>query len=68
MARLPRATSAQQPGLAAVLVATGDATLLHDDTDSDFWGDNGSRGRNRTGRLLERVRPELPAGQAVGIG
>ncbi|MFB9571361.1 NADAR family protein [Streptomyces yanii] len=64
MARLLRAKYEQHSDLAAILLATGDATLLYDDADSDFWGDNGGRGRNWTGRLLELVRSELLAGQA----
>ncbi|MEU3828964.1 hypothetical protein AB0F36_27125 [Streptomyces sp. NPDC029080] len=46
------------------LLATGDATVLYDDADSGFWGDNGGRGRNWTGRLLELVRSELLARRA----
>ncbi|MFG2340617.1 NADAR family protein [Streptomyces yangpuensis] len=68
MAGLLRAKYEQHPDLAAILLATGDATVLYDDADSDFWGDNGGRGRNWTGRLLELVRSELragPAGQAL---
>ncbi|MFD8012558.1 NADAR family protein [Streptomyces sp. NPDC058955] len=61
MVRLLRTKYEQHPDLAAVLLATGDATLLYDDANSDFWGDNGGRGRNWTGRLLELVRSELPA-------
>ncbi|MFI9004703.1 NADAR family protein [Streptomyces sp. NPDC053541] len=64
MARLLRAKYEQHPDLAEVLLATGDATVLYDDADSGFWGDNGGRGRNWTGRLLELVRSELPAAQA----
>ncbi|MGW2994926.1 NADAR family protein [Streptomyces sp. NPDC001193] len=64
MARLLRAKYEQHPGLAEVLLSTGDATVLYDDADSGFWGDNGGRGRNWTGRLLELVRSELLAGQA----
>ncbi|MFI1824937.1 NADAR family protein [Streptomyces sp. NPDC020412] len=66
MTRLLRAKYAQHPELAAVLRGTGDATVLYDD-DSDFWGDNGGRGRNWMGRLLELVRAELHA-EAVGVG
>ncbi|MGV9310600.1 DUF7638 domain-containing protein [Streptomyces sp. NPDC003691] len=61
MARLLRAKYAQHPALAAVLLATGDATVLYNDADSDYWGDNGGRGRNWAGRLLELVRSELAA-------
>ncbi|MFF5705591.1 NADAR family protein [Streptomyces sp. NPDC012794] len=65
MARLVRAKYEQHPDLAAILLATGDATLLYDDADSDFWGENGGRGRNWTGRLLELVRSELLARQTL---
>ncbi|RST08863.1 NADAR family protein [Streptomyces sp. WAC07149] len=65
MAGLLRAKYAQHPDLAAILLATGDATLLYDDADSGFWGENGGRGRNWTGRLLELVRSELLAGQTL---
>ncbi|KJY19181.1 MULTISPECIES: NADAR family protein [Streptomyces] len=65
MARLLRAKYEQHPDLAAILLATGDATLLYDDADSGFWGENGGRGRNWTGRLLELVRAELLAAQTL---
>ncbi|WP_374196632.1 hypothetical protein [Streptomyces sp. ISL-96] len=39
-------------------------TLIYDDADSVFWGDNADRGRNWTGRLLEFVRSELRARRA----
>ncbi len=65
MARLLRAKYEQHPDLAAVLLATGDAALLYDDADSGFWGENGGRGRNWTGRLLELVRAELLAAQTL---
>lgn len=61
-----RAKFTQHPHLADVLVGTADATLLYDD-DSFFWGANGGRGRNWTGRLLELVRSELHA-HRVGLG
>ncbi|MFD7628855.1 NADAR family protein [Streptomyces sp. NPDC059851] len=64
MARLLRAKYEQHPDLAAVLLATADSTVLYDDADSGFWGDNGGRGRNWTGRLLELVRSELQARNA----
>ncbi|MGC0373944.1 NADAR family protein [Streptomyces sp. SAI-229] len=64
MTRLLRAKYAQHPDLARVLLSTGDATLVYDDVESGFWGDNGGRGRNWTGRLLELVRSELHAGRA----
>ncbi|MFF5899594.1 NADAR family protein [Streptomyces argenteolus] len=67
MTTLLRAKYAQHPDLAEILLATGDATLVYDDADSGFWGDNGGGGRNWTGRLLELVRSELHARRA-GIG
>ncbi|MCX4749742.1 NADAR family protein [Kitasatospora sp. NBC_01287] len=61
---LLRAKYAQHPDLAEILLATDDATVLYDDMDSDFWGDNAGRGRNWSGRLLELVRAELHARRA----
>ncbi|MEJ8632648.1 NADAR family protein [Streptomyces sp. MS2.AVA.5] len=59
MTGLLRAKYDQHPELAEILVATDDATLIYDDVDSAFWGDNAGRGRNWAGRLLELVRSEL---------
>lgn len=59
MTRLLRSKYDQHPELAEILLATDEATLAYDDFDSAFWGDNGGRGRNWTGRLLELVRSEL---------
>ncbi|MER6099906.1 NADAR family protein [Streptomyces sp. NPDC001728] len=59
MTRLLRAKYDQHPQLAEILLATDDATMIYDDIDSAFWGENGGRGRNWTGRLLELVRSEL---------
>ncbi|MER7406123.1 NADAR family protein [Streptomyces sp. NPDC000070] len=64
MTGLLRAKYTQHPALARILLDTHDATLVYDDSDSGYWGDNGGRGRNWTGRLLELVRSELRAGQA----
>ncbi|MFK0254692.1 NADAR family protein [Streptomyces sp. NPDC090445] len=66
MIKLLRAKYAQHPDLAEILLATDDATLIYDDADSSFWGDNAGRGRNWAGRLLELVRSELQA-QRAGI-
>ncbi|NXY96465.1 NADAR family protein [Streptomyces sp. BR123] len=66
MITLLRVKYMQHPDLAEILRATNDATLIYDDADSGFWGDNAGRGRNWTGRLLELVRSELHA-QRVGI-
>ncbi|MFJ8032470.1 MULTISPECIES: NADAR family protein [unclassified Streptomyces] len=59
MTRLLHAKFEQHPELADILLATDDATVIYDDVDSAFWGDNGGRGRNWAGRLLELVRSEL---------
>ncbi|MFJ8011020.1 NADAR family protein [Streptomyces sp. NPDC096339] len=59
MTSLLRAKYDQHPELAEILLATDDATLVYDGLDSAFWVDNGGRGRNWTGRLLELVRSEL---------
>nr|WP_328891558.1 NADAR family protein [Streptomyces sp. NBC_00316] len=59
MTSLLRAKYDQHPELAEILLATDDATVIYDDMDSAFWGDNAGRGRNWTGRLLELVRSEL---------
>ena len=64
MARLLRAKFAQHPDLARILLGTDDATILYNEFDSDFWGDNAGSGRNWTGRLLELVRSELHAERA----
>ncbi|MFJ8467384.1 NADAR family protein [Streptomyces swartbergensis] len=64
MTALLRAKYTRHPALARILLDTQDATLVYDDSDSGFWGDNGGRGRNWTGRLLELVRSELRAEQA----
>ncbi|MFJ9767632.1 NADAR family protein [Streptomyces erythrochromogenes] len=59
MTQLLRAKYEQHPELAAVLLATDDATVIYDDMNSNFWGDNTGQGRNWSGRLLELVRSEL---------
>ncbi|WP_455431649.1 NADAR family protein [Streptomyces coeruleorubidus] len=64
MTALLRVKYTRHPALARILLDTHDATLVYDDSDSGFWGDNGGRGRNWTGRLLELVRSELRAEQA----
>ncbi|MFI9787037.1 NADAR domain-containing protein [Kitasatospora sp. NPDC051984] len=64
MTHLLRAKYDQHPDLAEILLATHDATLIYDDANSAFWGDNAGRGRNWAGRLLELVRSELRMRQA----
>ncbi|MFJ2163575.1 NADAR domain-containing protein [Streptomyces sp. NPDC087856] len=66
MTRLLNAKYHQHPELAEILLATGDATVIYDDMNSAFWGDNAGRGRNWSGRILELVRSELQA-QRAGI-
>ncbi|MFC5031655.1 NADAR family protein [Streptomyces sp. DSM 41987] len=61
MTSLLRAKYDQHPDLAEILLATDDTTVIYDDADSAFWGDNAGQGRNWTGRLLELVRSELHA-------
>ncbi|QXJ26693.1 NADAR family protein [Actinomadura graeca] len=64
MAGLLRAKFAQHPGLAEVLLGTGDAPIEYTGLDSDFWAVRGQEGRNWMGRLLELVRSELHAGSS----
>lgn len=53
----------REPGLAAQLLATGNAKLVEGNTwGDDFWGVYRGRGRNHLGRLLMQVRAELRAG------
>ncbi|MFB8202776.1 NADAR family protein [Kitasatospora purpeofusca] len=68
MTHLLRAKYDQHPELAEILLATDDATLIYDDMNSTFWGDNAGQGRNWSGRLLELVRSELRARRAGILG
>lgn len=45
MTGLLRAKYDQHPEVAEILPATDDATLIYDDMESAFWGDNAGRGR-----------------------
>lgn len=48
------------PGLAQMLLNTGDAELIEGNTWGDtFWGTCGGTGRNELGKILMRVREEL---------
>ncbi|MFG2332373.1 NADAR family protein [Streptomyces sp. NPDC048604] len=58
MTRLLHAKYDQHPDLAAILLATDDATLLYGAPFSDFWGSHGAA-RNWMGRLLELTRAGL---------
>lgn len=57
-----RAKFTQHDDLRAVLLGTGDATLVEHTASDSYWGDGGDgSGRNRLGQLLMRVRDELRA-------
>lgn len=60
MREVVRAKFEQHSDLRAILVATGDATIVeHTDNDS-YWGDGGDgSGKNMLGRILMEVREEL---------
>ncbi|MFJ3897268.1 MULTISPECIES: NADAR domain-containing protein [unclassified Streptomyces] len=68
MPRLLNAKYHQHPELAETLLATDDATVIHDDMNSAFWGDNAGQGRNWSGRILKLVRSELQAQRAGILG
>jgi ribA/ribD-fused uncharacterized protein len=60
MLEVVRAKFEQHADIRAVLLATGDATIVeHTDNDS-YWGDGGDgSGRNMLGSILMEVRAEL---------
>ncbi|MFD9354084.1 NADAR family protein [Streptomyces sp. NPDC060031] len=65
MAGLLRAKFDQHPRLAQLLVATGQSAITCTGiSDAPFWREEGPRGRNWTGRLLELTRSELVAARA----
>jgi ribA/ribD-fused uncharacterized protein len=50
----------QHEELGALLLGTGDATLIEHTENDDFWGDGGDgSGRNELGRILMAVRDRL---------
>lgn len=52
----------QHTDLAAMLLATGQASLVEHTTNDRYWGDGGDgSGRNRLGELLMQVRAEVAA-------
>ncbi|MDC8012527.1 NADAR family protein [Tahibacter soli] len=60
MRKAVRAKFTQHAQLRALLVATGDATLVEHTSNDAYWGDGGDgRGRNRLGQILMDVRAEL---------
>jgi ribA/ribD-fused uncharacterized protein len=57
-----RAKFTQHDDLKAILLGTGDATLVEHTSNDSYWGDGGDgSGRNRLGQLLMRLREELRA-------
>lgn len=58
-----RAKFTQHDDLRAILLSTGDATLIEHTKNDAYWGDGGDgSGKNRLGRILMEVRVELRAG------
>ena len=57
-----RAKFTQHEDLKAILLGTGDATLVEHTERDSYWGDGGDgSGKNRLGHLLMRLRDELRA-------
>lgn len=55
-----RAKFTQHPDLRALLLGTGQATLVEHTANDHYWADGGDgSGRNRLGELLMQVREEL---------
>jgi ribA/ribD-fused uncharacterized protein len=51
---------AQNPGLHALLVSTGDAPLVEHTKNDSYWADGGDgSGKNRLGHLLMELRDQL---------
>jgi ribA/ribD-fused uncharacterized protein len=65
MRRADRAKYAQNPELAVLLLATGDAELIEDSSSEPFWGigPNGL-GHNWAGRVLMEIREEMRRGNS----
>jgi N-glycosidase YbiA len=58
-----RAKFTQHAELRAVLLGTGNASIVEHTTNDSYWGDGGDgSGRNRLGQILMQVRDELRAG------
>jgi ribA/ribD-fused uncharacterized protein len=65
MRRVVRAKFTQHADIRAVLLDTGDATLVEHTENDDYWGDGGDgSGRNMLGRILMQVRAELRAAES----
>jgi N-glycosidase YbiA len=53
----------QHDGLRAILLGTGDVSIVEHTTNDSYWGDGGDgSGKNRLGQILMQVREELRAG------
>lgn len=55
-----RAKFNQHEELRAILLGTGDATLIENTKNDSYWGDGGDgSGKNKLGQILMQVRSEL---------
>lgn len=60
MERAVRDKFQRHPELAKLLTSTGEAQLFEHTKNDCYWGDCGDRsGKNKLGKLLERIRAEL---------
>src|SRR5262245_21003709 len=67
MRRVVRAKFEQHADIRAVLLGTGDATLVEHTENDDYWGDGGDgSGHNMLGRILMEVRDALRAAGGQG--
>ncbi len=63
MRKAVRAKFEQHADLRAILLATGEATLVEHTENDSYWADGGDgSGKNMLGRILMEVRTELLAG------
>ena len=62
MREVVRAKFEQHPDLRALLLATGDATIVEHTENDSYWGDgDDGSGKNMLGRILMEVRGQLRA-------
>lgn len=67
MRKADRAKYTQNPELAELLLATGDAELVEDSPSEPFWGTGpDGQGLNWAGRVLMEIREELRREKKVG--
>ncbi len=60
MRQAVRAKFTQHEDIRAILLATGDATLVEHTENDAYWGDGGDgSGKNMLGRILMQIREEL---------